>query len=88
MSEYFSGLFVSVVPSYFDRTSVILKLCCDFVILPIQLCYLIHAYSGLVIPWTEAVPGITVNFTSESEVRRRKMPETFKTGGRLVFWLV
>lgn len=32
------------------------------------------------IAWTNAVPGITVNWTSPSEVRRRMMPATFKTG--------
>lgn len=32
------------------------------------------------IPWTSAVPGPTVNWTSEAEVRRRKNRDTFKTG--------
>lgn len=32
------------------------------------------------IPWTSYVPGPTVNWTSEAEVRRRKNKDTFKTG--------
>lgn len=36
--------------------------------------------SSIVIPWTTAVPGATTNWTSEAETRRRRSPDTLKTG--------
>ena len=33
-----------------------------------------------VTPWTSAVPGAATNWTSEAETRRRRAPDTFKTG--------
>lgn len=41
---------------------------------------LIAEQTGEVIPWTAAVPGASTNWTSEAETRRRRAPDTFKTG--------
>jgi hypothetical protein len=35
---------------------------------------------GISIPWTAAVPANTFNWSSQADVSRRKMPDTFKTG--------
>jgi hypothetical protein len=36
--------------------------------------------TGQVIPWTTAVPGASTNWTTVEDTRRRRNPDTFKTG--------
>lgn len=36
--------------------------------------------TGVVVPWTSAVPGVSANYTSIEDTRRRISPDTFKTG--------
>lgn len=47
-----------------------------------QILYIVQNKSanGTVIPWTTAVPGASTNWTSVEDTRRRRNPDTFKTG--------
>mmetsp|Transcript_56977 Transcript_56977/g.112250 ORF Transcript_56977/g.112250 Transcript_56977/m.112250 type:complete len:782 (+) Transcript_56977:126-2471(+) len=39
-----------------------------------------NSANGTVIPWTSAVPGAAVNWTSQEDTARRRNPDVFKTG--------
>jgi hypothetical protein len=45
-----------------------------------QILNMLQMKTGMVVPWTSAVPGITVNYTSVSETRRRRGMDTLHTG--------